>query len=418
MKLKFSIANDYTLATCMILVVINMCLIFFSISVNRKLKVYESDYATLNNIRYGLLNENIWKAQIASILSQEIENALQHKNLKPKVSLAIRNTIENEMDRILPDFDLVFISKADILHLVGQSDLSTNIVNSFSGFALDIADEMEIESILFNGLTRAFGEIKLSEEKIQTIVSHYGCKNADECDVLLYQEIMRAQEIEKKLLLLSIIATLAIVVFCLLLAATFRKQSYLLLVITSVTLLIPGLIMPFINLDARIDNLEVMLFGQNIAFNNQVVLFQSKSILEIVTSLLSHHDYMVIGVGVLILLFSLVTPTFKIISSVLIHFEIIRSEVFARFVYALGKWSMADVFTVALFMAYLGMNGLVNSNLNQLDHNSTDAIINTANYTHFKPGLVYFVGFTLLGILGTFSIFHSELQKQKTATNA
>lgn len=409
MKSKFGFAYLTILVICILLFLLNIYLVFQSITVNRQLKVTESDYATVNNIRYGLLNENVWKAQIAAILSQEIEKTLQPGNLKPKITQAIRNTIETEMDRILPDFDLLVISKADILQMVHESKLSVKIVNSFSDLTIDIVDEMEIEKALFVGLTRAFGEIKFTEEKIQEIVNRYECRDADECNDLLYKEILLAQEKEKEFLFLSLLCTIGIVVFCFLLTKHFSKPAYLLLIITSVTLLVPGLTMPFINLDARIAHLEFTLFDQVISFDNQVVLFQSKSILEIVTSLLSHHDPMVIGVGALILLFSLVTPILKLTSSLLIQMEVIKSEKFTGFIHALGKWSMADVFTVALFMAYLGMNGLVNSNLNQLDQNSADILINTANYTHFKPGLVYFVGYTMLGILSTWSRFTKQI---------
>ena len=92
----------------------------------------------------------------------------------------------------------------------------------------------------------------------------------------------------------------------------------------------------------------------------------------------------------------------------MIHLGFIKSKAFVKFVLALGKWSMADVFTVALFMAYLGMNGLVNSNLSQLDQQQADTIINTANYTRFKPGLIFFVGFTLVGLVGGFLNIKNE----------
>jgi hypothetical protein len=386
------------------LLLVNIYLVYRAIALNRELKIYEYDYATLNSIKYGLLNEHVWKAQISKILTQEIENAMQSKNLQPKLSKAIKNTIEAEIENILPDFDLLFISKSDIMATIRESELSAKIVSHLTGMALDIADEMEIEKILFNGLSLAFGEIRQSEEKILSVINKYQCKDFDDCDTFLFREILLASEEEDNLLLYSVFITLALIIVILLMARSFRKTAFLLLTATSVTLLIPGLILPFINLDARIEYIGVTLFGQEITFFNQVVMFQSKSILEIVGSLLSHPDTKVIAVGILVLLFSLVTPVFKLIFSLLIHLGIIKSRVIANFVLTLGKWSMADVFTVALFMSYLGMSGLVNSNLSQLDQQTADTIINTANYTHFKPGLIYFAGFTLVGMVGAYFI--------------
>lgn len=391
------------------LLLANIYLVYRAIALNRELKIYEYDYASLNSIKYGLLNEHVWKAQISEILTQEIENAMQSKNLQPKLSKAIKNTIEAEIENILPDFDLLFISKSEIMATIRESELSAKIVSHLTGMALDIADEMEIEKVLFDGLSRAFGEIRQSEEKILSIINKYQCKDFDDCDAFLFRQILLASEEEDTLLLYSFITTLALIIVILFMASSFRKTAFLLLTATSVTLLIPGLVLPFINLDARIDYIEVSLFGQDITFFNQVVMFQSKSILEIVNSLISHPDTKVISVGILVLLFSLVTPVFKLISSLMIHLGFIKSKTFIKFVLALGKWSMADVFTVALFMAYLGMNGLVNSNLSQLDQQQADTIINTANYTRFKPGLIFFVGFTLVGlVVGNFKIKNEE----------
>lgn len=399
------------------LLLANIYLVYRAIALNRELKIYEYDYASLNSIKYGLLNEHVWKAQISEILTQEIENAMQSKNLQPKLSKAIKNTIEAEIENILPDFDLLFISKSDIMATIRESELSAKIVSHLTGMALDIADEMEIEKVLFDGLSRAFGEIRQSEEKILSIINKYQCKDFDDCDAFLFREILLASEEEDTLLLYSFITTLALIIVILFMARSFRKTAFLLLTATSVTLLIPGLVLPFINLDARIDYIEVSLFGQEITFFNQVVMFQSKSILEIVSSLISHPDTKVISVGILVLLFSLVTPVFKLISSLMIHLGFIKSKTYIKFVLALGKWSMADVFTVALFMAYLGMNGLVNSNLSQLDQQQADTIINTANYTRFKPGLIFFVGFTLVGLVGGFFINHPEKNDRQKQFN-
>ena len=59
------------------------------------------------------------------------------------------------------------------------------------------------------------------------------------------------------------------------------------------------------------------------------------------------------------------------------------------------KWSMADVFVVSIFMAYLGLDGVVSNELKHLEAKSNPVNIITTNGTHLEVGFFLFLGFVL-----------------------
>ena len=60
---------------------------------------------------------------------------------------------------------------------------------------------------------------------------------------------------------------------------------------------------------------------------------------------------------------------------------------------------MADVFVVALFMAYIGFHGLLTSQLGGIARNETGFNIETLNYSRLSPGALFFTSYCILSII-------------------
>lgn len=126
-----------------------------------------------------------------------------------------------------------------------------------------------------------------------------------------------------------------------------QNKVALILIILSFVLLIPGLTttMISIQLDSKIN-------AQIVSLNAQV-LNQSRSIWGTIVELWEHNNQFV---SFLILLFSVLVPVAKgillLIALLKKERPELQSKIF-RFVKAIGKWSMADVFVVGVFIAYL-----------------------------------------------------------------
>ena len=68
---------------------------------------------------------------------------------------------------------------------------------------------------------------------------------------------------------------------------------------------------------------------------------------------------------------------------------------------------MADVMVVAIFMAYIGFNGVIADQLGHLNSASEKMVLLTTNGTSLQPGYYLFLTYTLL------ALFLSELLTRK-----
>jgi uncharacterized paraquat-inducible protein A len=157
-----------------------------------------------------------------------------------------------------------------------------------------------------------------------------------------------------------------------------------------------------IDIDARIVHLSFQLTGEPIEFNNQVLFFQSKSITDVVRLLLETRKPGMVTVGLMVLAFSVVFPVAKLVASALYCYRVRglqESSLVKFFALKSGKWSMADVLVVALFMAYIGFDGVISTQLNQLRQAATGMDVLTTNNTTLQAGFFLFLGFCIAGLL-------------------
>nr|WP_255650972.1 paraquat-inducible protein A [Cesiribacter sp. SM1] len=157
-----------------------------------------------------------------------------------------------------------------------------------------------------------------------------------------------------------------------------------------------------IEIDARFQEVSFLLVGEKIAFNDQVIFFQSKSIIDVVIILLETRQVDSVLVGILILVFSVVFPLAKLLSTqiYLAGGERTRkNKVLSFFAFKSGKWSMADVYVIAVFMAYIGFQGILDNQLSILNVETESLISISTNKTSLQPGYILFIAFVLFSLL-------------------
>jgi hypothetical protein len=193
-----------------------------------------------------------------------------------------------------------------------------------------------------------------------------------------------------------------IIVILVLLQGTLNSITLLVLSGTSVVLLISGIMLPMLDIEAKISKLYFTILDKAVVFENQILFFQSKSISDLVTLLLDSGEARMILVGVLLVMFSIIFPTLKLIASYLYFYSkgIMGDNPITRFfVLRSTKWSMADVMVVSIFMAYLGLDGVVNSELKHLESHSDPVNIITTNQTHLEVGFFLFLAFVAISFV-------------------
>lgn len=121
-----------------------------------------------------------------------------------------------------------------------------------------------------------------------------------------------------------------------------RNKLALATIALSFVVLVPGLIQPLITISA------------SVGFGGQVfeIFSETRSILQTIRSLNESGNRFVAG---LILLFSVIVPFAKgliLVAILVLHDRTQQSKLF-YFVRNISKWSMADVFVVGVYVAFL-----------------------------------------------------------------
>jgi len=143
------------------------------------------------------------------------------------------------------------------------------------------------------------------------------------------------------------------------------------------------------------DVLELLSF--DVTFDGRMYYFyQSKSIMGLIKLLFVQGNYLV---GSAILLFSLLLPVVKLACSFgqLLSPRVAKNRVVYFITNYLGKWSMADVFVVALFLGYFSF-----ANMNVGIETQTEALF----------GLYCFGSYVVLSLLSTHFI-NTALKAEK-----
>ena len=189
-------------------------------------------------------------------------------------------------------------------------------------------------------------------------------------------------------------------------------RLHLVITLLNFVLLVPGVTLPIytvhiiteVNASILTDSLEVTVYDQ------------TRSIVGTVQELWRSGDYLV---SFLILLFSIVVPLTKgsmLVASVYVTADAVKRAL-VRAVDAIGKWSMADVFVVAIFLAFLATRDQTQANMFNVPAPlallpDIEVQMDTRLTSTLGPGFYYFLGYCL------FSIFWTQVLRTRSGAGA
>ncbi len=374
------------------------------------------DYGTLNNISYGLLSVNAWRDHLVRVVTNRIDDF----EFTPEQEEAIKSQVSAVLHAV--------IYKADSMIQVKQKSIGGKLkkfaVNTFVNqekihdkvpqFSQTIVNELkkpknkEKLKFLVRSKLEQFGSITYDSAvdvlKSQALLQQYAV--ADVATFNIYSEAV-LDELQSKTYFYTFIL-LGIMIVFLLLWWIVRSQTvvhtplFVISVLLALAVLFVGLTAPMIEIDARIREMSFLLIGEKITFNDQVIFFQSKSIVDVVRILIATGKYDSAFVGILILIFSIIFPIGKLLATklYLLGNTKWRSNKFIQFfAFKSGKWSMADVNVIAIFMAYIGFKGILDSQLDYLNMKTESLASISTNETSLQPGFILFVAFVLFSLV-------------------
>jgi hypothetical protein len=385
------------------------------------------DEAELNHIRYGLLSIDTWKVQLSYIVTDEIDKLdivkSHQKGLKKtleaqlnvlidKINLRIKESNKgtakgwfkqkfinifvsiDEIKKGIPGYADAMI--AEMKKPQAQQRVKTLLKDKVNGYILntfDMQDMSQINRILLR--TTAISVEDARHKLAADIAYNYRLIENESFTLIILSIFLFAVPLMKK--------------------EVISPFEYFTLVTILLILLITGVTTPMIDMEAKISKMTFVLLNHPINFENQVLFFQSKSVLDVFWIMITNSSIMMKFVGVLMVCFSIVFPIIKLSSSVAYYYNFrnARKKGWINFfVLRSGKWSMADVMVVAIFMAYIGFNGIITSQFGKLKNASEELVILTTNGTSLQPGYYIFLSYALLA-MGLSVLLHRQEESEK-----
>lgn len=379
-------------------------------------KAQKSDYAHLHSVQYGLFNSKVWTDKISVIVEQKIDEFEFTKSSR----LEIKTYVEAILDALIVEaekevrkknkkrgfFDSIVGSTKQMVtdSLVDFKHLRSR-VPEFTDKVIDELEKPDNQAILKTVLKEKLQQFTANNvmqpvnmAQFDAILERYETKDYAACSSKLDREI---EELNNKIdedTILILGLSVLLIIFIVLQGTLLKSASLILLSVTSVTLLIPGLMLPMLDIEAKISKLHFLILDKQVIFTDQILFYQSKSIYDLVLLLMEEDEFKMIFVGVLLTTFSIIFPTLKLLSTTLYYYSknVIGNNPVTRF-FALRstKWSMADVMVVSIFMSYLGLDGVVSNELEKLEEISDPINIITTNGTSLQVGFFLFLGFVV-----------------------
>lgn len=381
-----------------------------------KRAVIKNDYAVLNNITNGLLSVNAWRDHIVTVVTNRIDDfeftPEQDKALKYEVS-QILHAVINKADSLVDQKQKTLggkIKKFAVKTLVNEDKVREKVPEFAETIVNEFKKPKNKEKLKFIARSKLeeFGSITYDSandiNRSQAILATYNVPDLPtfNSNATLWLDTLQERTYFFTYLILGVMILFLLLWIVLRNRKALHTPLFVLSVLLTFVVLFIGLTTPMIEIDARIKEMSFLLIGERISFHDQVIFFQSKSIVDVVRILIETGKYDSAFVGMLILIFSIVFPIGKLLATKLYLLGNERwrtNPIIQFFAFKSGKWSMADVNVVAIFMAYIGFKGILDSQLSNLNMQTDSLASISTNDTTLQPGFILFVAFVIFGLI-------------------
>ncbi|MGV3638451.1 MAG: paraquat-inducible protein A [Flavobacteriales bacterium] len=372
-----------------------------------------ADQMELSHITYGLFDPSEWKEVIARILRSKVEGfeltGADREQVRER-TMELMNGLLTEVEGVLKEKNrekgLGGSVKNAVINLVVDMDAIRSGIPRYADMIVEYANDPqnreEMQCYALDKLDdmgrKTDGQVDRS--LFEAALVRYECTAREPALSKIEEEltVMDATLQSAYSLLALACATLLILAFG---TSPGQRGPLLALITAGVALLLLGLSLPMIDIEARIEEFELVLLGEPVRFTDQVLFHQSKSILQVVQVLMEERKPELMLVAAAVFAFSVILPTCKMLlsASTLIRGREWKGGFAAFVVHRSGKWSMADVLVVAIFMAFIGFNGVVDGQLSSLESYAASIHVLTTNNSALEAGFYLFTGYCALGLI-------------------
>ena len=278
-------------------------------------RAVRTDLAEIENVRYGILSADRWRTIIGPILNAQIDNLDlkgQSKNLRPQVQRAL-NALLDKIDSSKPSGIGGMFEEKMIASLRPQVPAYTDVVmGQLVNQGTEKSFRDSIRSVLASAVANTFGTTDMTT--YNAILQHYGCSSGAACEVTLGNKIAESDtQLNRYYLTVLVSAALA---FILLMVGrrTLSRGAVVVLMSFCLAMLAGGVLSPMLEVEVRVTKIDATLLGTPIEFQNQSLYYRSKTVFEVFQTLIHMGRPEMTVVGVLVILFSVVFPTLKMLA--------------------------------------------------------------------------------------------------------
>lgn len=393
----------------------------------RKLTLEQTEYkevlGEINRINYGLFNMELWKEKAVDIFSKRINDfevpPKAYEDIEAELRVYLKSLYKEWLlsgklvDQLVDEAEKQGKMNKMIANLAknyfGKEMKNFGLEKRIPAIAATLSQEIKRNEPMLAGYLKEGLQALLFDEtdiKIkdlrEPIYDKYGHKTLEDTNRDLTERVANLETRINTEIKIVYAIVLGLVILCFLVYSVVGGATAISLIsFASIILLFLGVTMPMIDIDGRLNAFQMNLVGSEVSFDEQYLYYQSKSILDVTSTLIKGKGIDLKIVGIMILLFSIVVPFIKLLlSSIFLYSDRIRNSKIAKgIIYHLGKWSMADVFVVAMFMAYIGFYGIITAQLGEIGGNRTGYAIETLNYSRLSPGALFFTTYCVLSII-------------------
>jgi hypothetical protein len=416
--MKYTVSN-IILLTCLSILLIGAAFCSYRLQeLAAEREQVKEDYSLANSVTFGLFSVDQWRDRLAAVLDHRIEGyhitGEQRKDLQETVEKELHSLVGKTVAEINKPQKSVGgkLKKLAFNALVDSADVQAQVKPFAKTIVAKVSSresEERLKAIATSKVDQLEAQIYDSTRVANYAVTKYVYKKYKVSNPVAFNQRIQSRLAEIKTALIQYVcAMLGCVLIALFMWWFMRKHVRLqtaLFVFSlafALILLVTGSLIPVIEVDARIQSLNLVMLGEKVEFKNQVLFYQSKSVCGIVATLIGQPKPDAIVVGVLIMMFVLALPLLRLVAKgiyVLSPKKLSRHPVVRYMTFELDKWDMADVMIVGMLMTYIGLNGLLKSQLAGLNIHSGSLNVVTSNGTSLQPGYFIFVAYVLFAAL-------------------
>lgn len=374
----------------------------------------KTDYSVSNNITFGILSVDQWREKMSAVVDEKVNEYnmtdWQKKELQKKVAKQLNTLVDKAVAEVNKPQKSIGgkLKKLAFNAVVDPDEIKAEVPN----FAATIVDRINkpaskkrLKSIINTKIDQLKKETFDNTEPASVTVKRHIYKKYHVDNTEAFEKTINLQltNIQRSMYDYTY-AMIGCVLLALCLWLLLKKQVslytalYILSLLFAFVLLLVGVTSTIIEVDARIQSLNFTLLGEKLAFKNQVLFFQSKSIIGVIKSLVGQPKPDAVLVGILILLFVIILPVLRMVGKGILIWgrEKYAENKLVRFLALdLGKWDMANVMVVGIAMTYIGLNGILQSQLSGLNIKEELLSTVTQNNTALQPGYYIFVAYVV-----------------------